>query len=363
MLFILGQWRIPMKDPYGLSQATIPAGYAHLLLEVLADRGLDSALVLKDSSLPGSLFTNPDARLTPRQWSRLVLTALRLCDDDGLGYDYGLRLRPTAHGVLGYALMSAPTLGEAFGLCAAFLGMRLRDYRFSLQQEREYAVIALEETHPVVGGAPADAQALRRFFHECLLIGGVHAARFLLQRDMAGLELYVDWPEPAYHKRYRATLPLLHFAQAHVQIRFLATELAATLTTADPLTYRQALAFCEMERARFGQEAAENLVQRVRAELALLPGEGFPGLGAVATRLHMSARTLKRRLSALNVNFLQLLEQARQQEAENLLSTTTYPIQEVAGLLGYAGPANFTRAFRKWTGQTPTEFRARLSDS
>ncbi len=352
-----------MKDPYGLSKASIPSAYAQLLLEILSERNIDPTLVLRSSTLPAGLLTQPDARLTPRQWSRLVLAALRLGGDDGLGYEYGLRLRPTAHGVLGYALMSAPTVGQALDLVVAFLSMRLRDYRMEVRQEGEQALIEVAETHPVLGGTPEEARALRRFFHECLMLGVVHGARFLTGRDdISTLTLRVDWPEPTYHARYRDRLPQVDFDQPRNQIVFPAAELQTPLATADAAAYRQALAFCEQERARFGLEI-EDLVQQVRAALVLTPGAGFPNLEAVAAQLHLSGRTLKRRLQALGKTYLELLEEARRQEAERLLAGSDMEVQDIAGLLGYTGPANFTRAFRKWTSETPSQFRARIKSA
>lgn len=359
-LFNLGQivQDARMSDPYGLSRPSIPATYAQLLLEILAERGIPATQALQGGRLPGTLFTTPDARITPRQWSRLVLTALRLTHDDGLGYEYGLRLRPTAHGVLGYALMSCATLSQALELGAMFFSMRLRDYRMEFRYEGEVAVIEIAETHPVVGALPQEAQMLRRFFHECVMLGIVHAGRALTGLEPEGVELCVDWPEPACHARYRERLPPMRFGQVANQIRMPAAFLQAPLLMADPMTHQQAVAQCVQEQVRFA-ETVEDLAARVRAELVLVPGEGYPGLEAVAARLHMSGRTLKRRLQALDLGFLALLDEARRQEAEQLLKTTDREVRYIAELLGYTGPANFSRAFRKWTGMTPSEFRER----
>lgn len=347
-----------MSDPYGLSKASIPAAYVQILLEILAERGFPPAQVLQDCHLPGTLFSVPDARITPRQWSRLVWTALLLCGDDGLGYEYGLRLRPTAHGVLGYALMSCATVGQALELGTAFFSMRLRDYRMELRAEGDIALIEIAETHPVLGAAPEQAKALRRFFHECVMLGIVHMGRFMTGRDFSEDEIWVDWPEPAYHERYRDRLPPMRFNMPANQLRRPTANLQLPLIMADQMAYQQALAQCEQERIRFA-ETIDDLAARVRAELILIPGEGYPSLERVAERLHMSGRTLKRRLQQLDISYLTLLDDMRRQEAEKLLTNSDMDIQDIAGLLGYTGPANFTRAFRKWTGETPTQFRER----
>lgn len=346
-----------MNDPYGLSRPSIPATYAQLLLEIVESRGIAPAQVMKGVRLPGNLFAMPDARISPRQWSRLVLTALRLSGED-LGYEYGLRLRPTAHGVLGYALMSCATLGQALELGASFFSMRLRDYRMTLLSEGERAIIEISETHPVVGAVPQEAQMLRRFFHECVMFGIVSIARLLSGLQDADIELEVDWLEPGYHASYRERLPAMRFGARANRIHLPAALLQAPLLMADAMTHQQALAQCLQEQVRFA-ETVDDFAARVRAELVLTPGVGYPALAVLAGRLHMSGRTLSRRLQQFGLTYLGLLDAARRHEAEHLLITTDQEVRYIAELLGYTGAANFTRAFRKWTDMTPSQFRDR----
>lgn len=350
-----------MRRAHALDQVSIPFSYAQLLLDTLAERGIEPAQLIESARIPISILNFADARISPRQWSRLVLSAFRLSGDSCLGYDYGLRMRPTAHGMLGYAMMSAATLGDALSLLLKFFSMRLRYFTVTLSVVDGKAVVSVMERMRVMGADAEDALLLRRFFHECVLFGGLHMSRFLLQREVADMELHVDWQEPACHLLHQDKLPVILFGMRANQIRFDAAELAAPLPTADAVAFSQAIQLCELERLRSGADEQANLAQKVRAELVLSPNMGFPGLEAIAQRLALSARTLKRRLKSSGVTFLGLLEEARRQEAENLLATTSLPIQEIARQLGYLGPANFTRAFRKWTMMTPSEYRQRQS--
>lgn len=348
-----------MKDPYGLSKASVPITYAQILLEILVERGFYAEQVLNKCRLSPHLFLEAEARITPRQGTRFVITALDLTNDDGLGYEYGLRLRPTAHGALGFALMSCATLGQAIQLGVAYFSMRLRDYRISLGSEGDVAVLEITETHPIFGTVPEQDQMLHRFFYECVLVGIAHLGRFLTGQDFSAFEIWVDWPEPIYHKQYRDRLPTIHFNQQTNQLRGSASMLSLPLLMADPNAYQLALAQCEVERIRFA-ESIEDIAARVKAELILMPSKGYPSLEEVATRLHLSGRTLKRRLQQLNLSYLMLLDQTIQQQAEKLLSGREMDIQDIANFLGYSNPANFTRAFKKWTKETPSQFRARM---
>ncbi|WP_045431662.1 AraC family transcriptional regulator [Acinetobacter calcoaceticus] len=345
-----------MKDPYGLSKASIPISYAHLLLEIMVDKGFSALEILKKSKIPLTLLDQLDARITPMQWSKLAWESLILSKDSGLGYEYGLKLRLTAHGPMGYALMSSPNLRQAIEVSTQFFNMRLKDYRIALLDEHEFSIIEIKETHPVVSNQPAQVEKLRRFFYECLMIGVIQAGQFLIEHDFTEIELWMDWPEPTYHKTYQHLLPPIRFNQATNQIRYKKQLLNLPIKMADPIAFKQALAQCEAEQIRFSEQI-KDICLTVKAELNLKPQLGYPTFDEIANRLNMTSRTLRRHLSQVGSSYVQLLEEAQQKEAENLLLNSDMEIQEIALYLGYIQPTNFTRAFKKWSGMTPIQFR------
>ena len=84
-----------------------------------------------------------------------------------------------------------------------------------------------------------------------------------------------------------------------------------------------------------------------------------PKLARVASTLFVSERTLKRRLQEEDASFQNLVDQVRLERAQDLLGTTGMNLSQIADALGYADAANFTRAFKRWTGLSPSHFRAR----
>jgi AraC-like DNA-binding protein len=99
------------------------------------------------------------------------------------------------------------------------------------------------------------------------------------------------------------------------------------------------------------------VVAGVRAGLARDEG-GFHALPRIAKQMHMSVRTLKRKLEADGTSYSELLDEQRRGKAMLLLRRDDLAIEEIADRLGYSDAANFTRAFRRWTGTTPKAFRA-----
>lgn len=114
--------------------------------------------------------------------------------------------------------------------------------------------------------------------------------------------------------------------------------------------------------AHLEQELADRrsdsvLGQRIRIMVSQSLSEGVPTLSAIANQLGTSVRTLQRRLTEQNLSFQVLVDEARRQLAEKLLTETKYSLAEVAFLTGFAEQSTFTRAFKRWAGQTPRSFR------
>lgn len=99
------------------------------------------------------------------------------------------------------------------------------------------------------------------------------------------------------------------------------------------------------------------LPARVVSQVTDALSEGVPTLSYVAGRLGMSSRTLQRRLAEAGLAYQDLVSEARQKLAEQLLARTDYALAEVAFLAGFADQSSFTRAFRRWSGQTPATYR------
>lgn len=114
-------------------------------------------------------------------------------------------------------------------------------------------------------------------------------------------------------------------------------------------------AHLDQELAALGDN--QGLEQRVRIQISQALSEGVPAVPDVASRLGMSARTLHRRLSEQGHAFQDLVDAARRELAERLLRRTDYALAEIAFLTGFAEQSTFSRAFKRWSGQTPASYR------
>lgn len=323
--------------------------YPLLLLEILRERGLPHEQACRDSGIAAHVLAKAEARVTPTQWTRLSLNAIRLTGEQGLGIEYGLRMRPSAHGFLGYAVMTAPTLRAAINLTVQYFRTRLRHYRLHLAEEDGRAVMDLAAVHPIL--------VLHSFFFESLLIGLAQLTGPLIGESHPDTELWFDWPEPEYFPKYRDRLPRVCFSRHANQLRFPAAYLERRLVLADDIAHRQAMVQVEREDASVKQDAGD-IVARIRAEL-VCGATGYPDCEGLAAQLCVSPRTLRRKLSAQGSGYQALLDEARRRDACRLLESSGLDLQSIAAQLGFHNPANFTRAFRQWTGRTPSDYRGR----
>jgi AraC-like DNA-binding protein len=145
----------------------------------------------------------------------------------------------------------------------------------------------------------------------------------------------------------------LQFEALHAAIVFSSRWLAQPVSGADPVLY-------ELLQNRAHTDIAEQdplLFSEVRRAIGKLLPEGRCSRTAIARELNMHQRTLGRRLQSSGTTFKELLDETRSEHARQLLHDTTAPIARIAQSLGYKNPTVFTRAFRKWYGMTPRDFR------
>ena len=343
-----------MALPFNVDKPSVAASYLQLLAEIVAERGHSAGDLLAGLPIPQRSLEEPGRRISPLQWGLAVNRAMILCRDQGLGYECGLRMRPTVNGSLGYAVMSCRTLRQALDLLARYIESRQRAFSIRVALDGDFATVELRQNHLI--------PVLRSFFNEHILVGIARGTATILGVDVRsevfrGTEIWFEWREPPYHRAYSDRLPPVRFSRPANLLRFPVRMLEAAPVLADPQASRQAIEQCERELAQLGGEA-DSITMRVCSELVLKPHEGYPDQDTVAGRLHMSTRTLARRLLQDGTSFRRLLEEARHRDACQLLESSPLDIAAVAVHLGYVNPANFTRAFRQWTGQTPSQFRA-----
>ena len=331
--------------------ATVPGIYLFLLGEVLRGLGHDDALLLAGLGVERASLTQPDSRVSERVCDRALGRALDLAGQQGLGFAYARAVRVTLHGQLGLGLLASLNVADALTLVQRYLALRAPFLSLDSRIEGEGSIVEVQASLP--------AGPKRDFVMEAIMLTLVYSAEQLLGRAVTEGEIWMQGEEPPYYARWRQELPLpLRYRKPACQLRGPRTLLQASPTLADPLAVQQAKAQLEQELKQL-QGGDDDLASQIRQRLREAR-DALPGLDEVAAGLFLSPRTLKRRLQEAGLSYRDLVDAELQTRACDLLSSTSLPISEIAYRLGYGDVSNFGRAFKRWTGLSPKDFRQGL---
>jgi AraC-like DNA-binding protein len=324
---------------------TVPPGVLFPLAEVIKNWGITSEDWLAPFGLSERDLSDPGARFSHETYIRLVERARALSGEPGLGYCWGLQMRVSTFGFLGFATMSAATLRDAFELALQFAALGSTAEGMRLQVEGGVAALVLDEGDDF--GSVRDVVMIAR------LIGLWRIGEMITGRELQAT-VEVAFPEPGYQPRFAHLAPPVRWNQPITRALFKADALDYPLVLASPVALKVAIAQCNGEVRALG--AAGRLVRTVRALLAKVDG-GFRSADEVAETVGMSSRTLRRKLTLAGSSLSALLDAERRDRALLLLRSDDDSLAEVAERVGYRSVQNFERAFQRWTGITPAAYR------
>lgn len=330
--------------------ASIPAIHAIHLLNLLGRWNVDADALVAELGLSREALSQPGARASVELMGRVLKRARELTGERDLGFFFGLQMRISAHGFLGFAAMTAPTARSAVELIPRFAPTLTDALAVTLLDEGPRVVLRLEERAPL--GEAAEVVMI------ALLVGIWQMAHTATAQPLLG-ETEVTFPEPVgYRERFLHLTPRpIRFNAPFNQLSIDSASLEVPLLMADASAQKLATEQCERELLALAQKPSSP--DSVRALIAAEGGLTLT-LGEAAKELRTSERTLKRRLMEQGTSFAELLDTARKERALMLLKSGDLPLADVAEQVGYTELSNFTRAFRRWTGVTPHKFRASL---
>ena len=325
----------------------VPAAYVRDILEVAARCGVTSDALLAGLPITAEALSIPATRVPIPLCAEIVARAERLTRHPALAIQVGMQMRLSTHGFLGFAAMTSSTVRDALELAVRFAGTRTTALGLTLAVEGGTASLAIDERAPL--------GPLREFALLSVIVGLWRIGEALTGRVVDGLA-HCDFTPAGPIAGILLATGRIRFGQPANRLLFDATLLDRPLVTADPLASQLARRECERELAAV---ADAGLLGQVRAAITT-GGDGMRSLAEVARALHLSTRTIKRKLADQGTTFTAIALDVRRQRALLLLGDRALSIGEVAARLGYSELPNFSRAFRKWTGMTPAAYRARL---
>lgn len=325
----------------------LPAIYLHLLANQLRTIGVDEQSLLLRVGLDPERLRSTELRVARSQAREFVTRAIMESGEPGLGIMLAGEFKRPLHGALGTAVMSSQTLGQALALMTRYLTLRAPHLRVAQQPEADQTVLRVM--------CEIEQGPLEGFVMDATLFGCVIIATQLLGAPVHGAYVRRRGKEPGYFQRFRHQVPVpVTYDAPDDAIVIPTSELTTPLRFSDEQLAVSARAQCEDAL----RQLTDNAGFAIRVRRVIETSHPFPPkLARVASTLFVSERTLKRRLQEETQSFQALVDQVRLQRAGELITSTGMNLSQIAETLGYADAANFTRAFKRWTGVSPSQYR------
>ncbi|MQQ99517.1 AraC family transcriptional regulator [Glaciimonas soli] len=333
-----------------MEKGSVSIHFVQSALRSIHERGLDTAALLSEVGIAPALLEAPQARVSATHYGALWLAVARTLDDEIFGQD-SRRMKVGSFAMMCHTLIHCTTLKSALLCMLRFFNLLLDDYRCSLVSEGRYSRIVIQER--------ALNQPQRVFGHETLLMMQHGLACWLIGRRIPIVAAAFAYPEPVYSAEYRLMYS--------TQLRF--NEIATSLTF-DQTYLTLPVIQNELTAKEFLRGAPANIVlkyknsssfsAKIRRRLQATAGTEWPDFDAFSAGLNMTRSTLRRRLEEEGQSFQAIKDQLRRDMAIDSLCHSSKSVIDISVELGFAEPSAFHRAFKKWTGASPGEYRQRM---
>jgi AraC-like DNA-binding protein len=320
--------------------------FKQLLIE-LEKAKVNPDKLFSTSRVPGVVKPNdPQPILAGAESLQLLETAVKLTGDPSLVIRLGQQIGIDSYGTFGFALMSCANLRESLDLLLRY-GKVFFESMWEVHDHDGGLLLRLNLTL----GTPAQQQlAAELYFSQLSAIGSS-----LYRGRLEGAELHFNFPKPSHASSYHSVLKAaVTFGSEHNQLFLPPQVLDTPVRTASQSEY--VVFHQQCEEMLYSLSSVEKTTTAVRQLLIQSAGE-FLDISEVAERLHISERTLRRRLNAESTNFRATFDEIRDLLAREYLADTQLTVAEIAHLLDYSETVNFRRAFARWNGVTPSEYR------
>lgn len=348
------QLPVPTRnEPRPLLRQAVAPGQVRLgpivaIPSVLADLGVAPGPLLAEFDLDVAAFTDPERRVPYRTAARLFGRCVEATSCPHFGLLVGSRAGLSSLGVVGYLVSSAPDVGTALEILRHVNSVADAGGAVTFECVEQIVTLGYDVVEPGVEHADQIAAAA--------IAIGFNILRALCGPQWQPHDVQFSFAAPRALTPFGKVFSLTpRFDQERSVISFPAHWLAKAPPGADPILHR-------MMKERIEElltEDADDVVGRVRRLLRATVTTRRPSVDDAAATLRVSTRTLKRRLAATGTTFQRLRDEVQFELACQLLRSTTIPTGQIASIVGYSESSSFNRAFKRWAGVPPAEWRQR----
>lgn len=338
--------RVPVSGV--VRESMLSVRVVHGIAEAVEQAGVPRAHLFAAARLDASQIENLEASIPRADVYRVCEMAIELTRDPALGLHWGERLDGSTFNPLSHLIAHSETLRQGFDSFFKFHKLLSDQPSFELREEKGLVTLRYSSLC-------AERPAIQRFASEMLVIGVMRMIRSFSPRAALG-RVSFEHAAPEYHREYTRILgPGVCFSQPFTGVVFDAALMDCVSPHKDCDVHDALRAIAERrllgatQRAPFSVRVRDRLVQQGSAHRT--------DMSSVARSLGLSARSLRRRLAEEGKSYNEVVNEALAIIAKHFLRSRQLTIQEAAYEMGFADTSTFHRAFKRWTGMTPSEVR------
>jgi AraC-like DNA-binding protein len=321
-----------------------------VLVDAVERAGVPRDELLGAHGVDPARLAEVDGRFDFAEYAALQVRAMDLTGDQALGLHIIEQTPDSAFDLFGHLVSHAPTLREAFSLCERFQQLVIDDGHLTLNED---ATAAGMQFHFARTGEESDRMlaelAVAGLWRFVRVFGG-HAVTLRLAA--------FEHPRPAHHREYaRIFGDAARFGQDTTGLGFDRSALDRVQLHQHPELLAVLRGEAERALERFGNRLGP--ADQVKRYLLARPPARIPDIATAARDLGLSARSLRRRLAGDATSYRTIVRTILESSAGQMLRDPRRSIQETAWALGFSNVGAFHRAFKRWTGMTPAQYRER----
>jgi AraC-like DNA-binding protein len=335
-----------LSHQFSANQGVLSAA-ASGLEDFITQAGGNADRILGCCGVDSGLLLSPTQSLKLVSYCRVLEEAASQADYDNFGLHYGKQFQPQSLGLIGY-----------IGLCSATLEAALKNFAKAFhwhQHDTFVQLVDLKDAWRFDYQVRHGAIVYRRQDAELTLGMVMNLIRAAAGSHWAPREVHFEHPRPEqWHDHCKVFDAPVYFDQPYNSLIIPKTDTARQMPNHDPMLLAVMQdAIQHLNTAPYRQ----NVVEQTRAQIQICLIHGEPDLETTAEQLGMSRWSLQRRLSQENVTFSRLIDEVRCELATHYLQQQKLSVSEMGMLLGYSETSAFSRAFRRWFGVSPRQYR------
>ncbi len=318
-------------------------------------QGVDPTPVFEQAGIDPAVVINPDQRISMTKMRALWHLIAEATDDEAFGLRAAEQIQPaTLHG-LGLAVLASSTIYDVLKRLVRFASVLHTGIELRLNERGKLVDLDIGLAREFESPDHLKVDPLGEDFAMGVI---VVMCRLTLGEYFSPIECQCRRPAPEDPDAFMALFGCpVSFGSRLVRITFVKSDINEQLASANPELARANDEQTETYLATYTRVSASRAV--VGKIVERLP-DGPPSQKAIAEAMCVSNRTLQRKLKEEGTSFIDLLQDARLSLARKYLAQPQRSIVEIAYLLGFSEPSTFSRAFKRWTGQAPADYRASL---